>query len=167
MTDDAIIDRILLHEGGFVDHPADRGGPTNYGITAFTLGAARTLGRSATREEVRNLTRQEAKAIYHQMFIAAPGFSAITDGRLRHVVVDDAVMSGPAVAIRNLQLALKVPADGKLGPVTRAAIATCDAERTRVDVVKARCLRYGQIVKHDETQRAFILGWLSRALSFL
>ena len=167
MTNDAILERILLHEGGFVDHPSDRGGPTNYGITAFTLGAARSLGRSATREEVRALTRDEAKAIYQQMFIEAPGFSAIPDGPLRHVVVDDAVMSGPTVAIRNLQLALRVPADGKWGPVTQSAVVACDAARVRVDVVKARCLRYGQIVKHDDTQRAFIVGWLSRALSFL
>ncbi len=32
-TDAQIIDAILRREGGFVDHPADRGGATKYGIT--------------------------------------------------------------------------------------------------------------------------------------
>ena len=55
MTDDAILEGVLVREGGFADHPADRGGATRYGITAATLGSWRKLGRQATREEVRAL----------------------------------------------------------------------------------------------------------------
>ena len=30
---DDLIDKIIILEGGFTDHPADRGGPTRWGIT--------------------------------------------------------------------------------------------------------------------------------------
>ena len=36
-----ILDDILRREGGYVSHPADRGGPTNFGIAAQTLGSWR------------------------------------------------------------------------------------------------------------------------------
>ena len=38
---DRIIDGLIVAEGGYVDHPADRGGPTKYGITRKTLAAWR------------------------------------------------------------------------------------------------------------------------------
>ena len=54
---DEIIDDILRREGGYVDHPLDRGGPTNFGITQITLDA---LG---VPRSVRDLTIEEARRI--------------------------------------------------------------------------------------------------------
>ena len=65
-TIEQILDDILRREGGYVNHPADRGGPTNFGITAQTLGSWRKLGRPATAAEVQALTEPEARAIYRQ-----------------------------------------------------------------------------------------------------
>ena len=66
---DTILDEIIRREGGYVNHPADRGGPTNFGITAQTLGSWRKLGRPATAAEVQALTETEARAIYRQQYI--------------------------------------------------------------------------------------------------
>jgi lysozyme family protein len=63
---DTILDEIIRREGGYVNHPADRGGPTKYGITAQTLGRWRKLDRPATATEVKALTETEARAIYRQ-----------------------------------------------------------------------------------------------------
>ena len=36
---DAMITDVIRREGGYVNHPADKGGPTKYGITHKTLTA--------------------------------------------------------------------------------------------------------------------------------
>lgn len=90
-TIEQILDDILRREGGYVNHPADRGGPTNFGITAQTLGNWRKLGRPATATEVQALTENEASAIYRQQYISGPGFDAITHPALLHLLVDAGV----------------------------------------------------------------------------
>ena len=123
---DTILDDIMRREGGYVNHPADRGGPTNFGITAQTLGSWRKLGRPATAAEVQALTETEARAIYRQQYITDPGFEVITHPALLHLLVDAGVHSGAKRAAQWLQAALGVAADGVIGPKTRAALAATD-----------------------------------------
>lgn len=169
LTRAEMIDAVIIREGGerVTNHPNDRGSWTKFGITAATLGSARHLGRDATADEIKHLSIAEARAIYADRYIDGPGFGVIGDGRLLEVVFDDAVNMGPTAATRHLQLALKVPADGVIGPKTRVAIANCNRDEIVTGVTKARCLHYAQIVRDDHSQATFIVGWLSRALSFL
>ena len=60
MTIDQMLNDVLRREGGYVHDPADRGGPTHYGITQRTLRAWR--GQLVTAADVRDLTTAEAKA---------------------------------------------------------------------------------------------------------
>jgi len=103
---DTILDEIIRREGGYVNHPSDRGGPTNFGITAQTLGAWRKLGRPATAAEVQALTETEARAIYRHQYITGPGLDVITHPGLLHLLVDAGVHSGPKQAVQWLQSAL-------------------------------------------------------------
>lgn len=166
MSLDDVITGIIEREGGFVDDPADKGGATNMGITAATLGASRQLGRPATREEVRALRESEARAIYLQQYVVRPGFDDLPEWILP-LVVDDAVLSGVRTAVKTLQQAVGVPDDGVLGEKTRAALATKDPAAVRLAFVKARALRFARIVETNPTQAKFLRGWLTRALSFL
>ncbi len=54
MTKDEIFNAILGKEGGYVNHPDDKGGPTNWGITQAVARAHGFTG------DMRNLTRQQA-----------------------------------------------------------------------------------------------------------
>ena len=79
MTDDDIIAAIIRREGGFVDHAADRGGPTKYGITLAVLAAWR--GKAVYGADVQALTQEEARRIYQAHYLTP--FAAIKNDRER------------------------------------------------------------------------------------
>ncbi|MHC2997630.1 glycoside hydrolase family 108 protein [Tepidiphilus sp. HLB4] len=164
---DTILDEIIRREGGYVNHPADRGGPTNFGITAQTLGAWRKLGRPATAAEVKALTEPEARAIYRQQYLTDPGFEAITDAALLRLIVDSAVHSGPKRAVQWLQTALGVAADGVIGPKTRAALAQADPRALYAKVLGQRLRHLGRLITNDPKQSAFAAGWMNRMAEFV
>ena len=164
---DTILDEIIRREGGYVNHPADRGGPTNFGITAQTLGSWRQLGRPATAAEVQALTETEARAIYRQQYITGPGFETITDAALLHLLVDAGVHSGPKRAVQWLQSALGVTADGVIGPKTRAALAAADQGVLYGKVLGQRLRHLGRLITNDPKQSAFAAGWMNRMAEFV
>jgi lysozyme family protein len=114
---------VLSLEGGFVDHAADTGGPTNLGITLSTLARAR--GTSASLADVRALSRDEAAAIYRRFYWDPVRGDELPAG-VDLAVFDCAVHSGPRRAVSMLQGLLGVPVDGICGPVTLAAARSRD-----------------------------------------
>lgn len=168
---------ILRREGGFVDHPADRGGPTNFGITAATLGDWRGLGRPASREEVRALTEREARKIYTQRYLTDTGFAQIRNAKLRDLLLDCAVHHGPRRASIWLQEAVGVTADGKVGPKTLEAVANYgrgdDGRRRRsfaslrMTILSKRLVFLGALITNDPKQAVFAKGWMVRVSEFL
>lgn len=160
-----VIDGLLEREGGFTNHPADRGGATKYGITQAALAAWR--GHPVTIDDVRALDLPEARAIYLQRYIVGPGFDApqIKPG-LADQLVDYGVNSGPGVAISKLQALLGVAVDGVLGPQTLAALAAADQLKVNNSLAVARILMIGRLVAKAPSQVPFLVGWLARACEF-
>jgi lysozyme family protein len=147
--------QTLKHEGGYVDHPSDPGGATNLGVTIGTL--SQHLGRPATKAEVRALTPEAVKPIYKRNYWDA------VDGDLLHPAVayalyDYAVNSGPKRATIAVQRLVGVADDGKLGPITRAAIAKRDPS----DLVRAICHERLGFLRRLSTWRTFGKGWTRR-----
>lgn len=120
-------------EGGFVNHPRDKGGATNMGITIGTL--AKHRGTEVTVEDVRTLSRAEADAIFRKSYYTANRCGEMPE-RMAMVVYNAAVLSGPKRSIGFVQRgfnALGMTADGKpldvdgiLGPITMTAIRKTD-----------------------------------------
>ena len=164
MTDDDIIADIIRREGSdFTNHPADRGGPTKFGITHATL--ADWVGRPVAAAEVAALTEPEARAIYRARYITGLGFHRIADDALRAQVVDCAVLHGPGRAVKLLQAALGVDQDGVIGRQTLAALD--HAPDVRVRLAAHRLRRIAKIVADDPGQIVFLRGWVNRATEFL
>lgn len=166
---DSMIEALIVREGGYVNHPADRGGPTNCGITRETLAAWR--GCSVTVDDVKCLTPSEAAEIYRASYYYAPGIDTLPSALQAHVF-DIAVNSGPKTGIKLLQRALNrleagIKEDGVLGPVTRAAAEAYPSSDINHTLVEVRLRYYDDIVAADPKQRAFIDGWRKRAKSFL
>ena len=63
-----LLEALIEREGGYVDHPADRGGATRFGITE---AVARAHGY---RGPMRLLPRDEALAIYRRLYWLRPRF---------------------------------------------------------------------------------------------
>lgn len=160
-----IIDELIRREGGYVNHPADRGGPTKFGITQKTLGQWR--GRSVSAQEVRDLEESEARAVYAKLFVSEPKLDQVQDAALRELLIDCAVNHGPARAVKWLQTALGTPADGVIGPRTLAALAEQRAADLYKRVLAARIVFYGRLVTDDRAQAAFAAGWAARAAEFV
>jgi lysozyme family protein len=165
MTTEQAIDAVLRREGGYVNHPDDRGGCTNYGITRATLEAWR--GRRVTCEDVRALSVGEARSIYVTLYVTGPRFDEIADDRIRALCIDWAVQSGPVVAAKALQRAAGVEADGMIGPDTLAAVAGGDPARLYRAVLAARCDHIARILEVRADQRVFAAGWLRRLAEFV
>jgi lysozyme family protein len=122
------------HEGGLSTDRSDPGNwstgktgqgvfvGTKYGVTGRVLGAHRKLNRSATFEEVKALTLEEASDIYRQGYWGPARCDDLPSG-LDFAVFDFAINSGVSRAVRSLQAVLKVKADGVVGPVTLQAVS--------------------------------------------
>lgn len=149
------LSHVLKHEGGYADHPRDPGGATNMGITIGALSD--WLGRPATKAEVRELSRDVAAAIYHRRYWLPVRGDALGPG-LDLVVFDFAVNSGPGRAVKTLQAALGVSADGGMGPVTLSALA----KRDRPALIRDICARRRAFLRALPTYDAFGRGWEKR-----
>jgi len=168
MTDEEAIDIVLKFEGGFTDNPNDHGGPTNFGITAADFG--RFLGQAtpATADQVKNMTREQARAIYRKCYIEQPKFDQVSDPTLKLILIDSGVLFGTGRATRWLQQALNVTVDGVFGDKSKAALAAItDQARLAREVLGIRFQAIANIVVNDTSQIVLLRGWINRAVALL
>ncbi|MGL4727297.1 MAG: glycosyl hydrolase 108 family protein [Bosea sp. (in: a-proteobacteria)] len=147
-------------EGGYVDHPADKGGPTNMGITLETL--ARWRGHAVTAADVKALTRAEARQILTKQY-----FVPIRAGEMPSPVAlfayNISVMSGPGRAGEMIQRALiniglPVELDGDIGNETIGAVLRA----TPLALARAISDAYEQYLRDRPNFNVFGKGWMNR-----
>lgn len=150
---------LLKTEGGYVDDAHDPGGRTNLGVTQAAWEAFR--GTPSSEAEMRALTPKDVIPFYRVRYWDACKCDALPDG-LDYVIFDYAVNSGPSRAIHSLQEILGVPADGKIGPKTLAAVSTRAVENLIQGVCDSR-LAFMRAAKNPKTQEPlwprFGRGW--------
>lgn len=120
----SVMSAVFGHEGGYVNHKADPGGETNFGISK----------RSYPNVDIRNLTRTQAEDIYRADYWHKVRGDDLPAG-IDLVAMDGSVNSGVSRGSKWLQRALDVTADGAIGPVTIAAAKESDA----VQVIEKAC----------------------------
>lgn len=174
MSWDHVIDRIIDREGSrYTNHPADRGGPTRWGITLATL--KRACNANATAEDVRCLSEDTARDIYRQRYVEDPGFDAVAaqSARVAAELIDSGVNVGTRRASRWLQVALNAGldprvdllVDGICGDMTIDALRQYLAAREHAEDILLAMLNaqqgdhYLRLTRINRDQRVFVNGW--------
>jgi len=176
---DALIGGLIDREGGYVNHPADKGGPTCFGITE---AVARAHGFAGA---MKNLPRDEAAAIYRRLYWLRPRFDQVArrSSRIAAELFDTGVNMGPAVATTFLQRALTalnrnakdytdLTPDGRVGPLTLHALDVFLETRGKKsgETVLMRALealqgeRYLRLAERRPANEAFLYGWLANRI---
>lgn len=162
---------LVSREGEYVDDPADKGGPTRWGVTEKVARAAGYTG------SMRDYPLSSAKDLFAVKYWYEPRFSEVDrlSPYLAEELFDTGVNMGTATATRFLQRALNaldttgpgLKADGQIGLATLAALkAYSDARGIEGLKVLTRCcdaqqaVRYLEIVEGDPKQKRFAYGWL-------
>jgi lysozyme family protein len=172
---DELIDDLIAREGGFVDHPADKGGPTRWGITQ---AVARRHGYKGQMEE---LPRSVAALIYKKQYWRAPGFDQVAQSapKLAGELFDTGVNMGTGTAIGFLQRALNalnrngvdypdIAVDRTIGPDTLRVLKAFLAKRgppaegvltKAIDALQGA--HYVRLAEARPAQEAFLYGWIT------
>lgn len=155
---------VISVEGGYNDIAQDRGGATNLGISLRFLQSVRP---GATAADIRRLTIDDAKALYHQYFWQAyrcGDLPAPIDVAFFSIVVN----LPPTAAVRVLQNAtsragVRVTVDGVLGPQTLMGAASADRTELKRRLTAELCRYYHDLIMRDNSQGVFAAGWFYRA----
>jgi lysozyme family protein len=151
------LERVLVHEGGKVDHPKDPGGRTNQGVIQRVYDGYRKNAKKPL-QDVYLMTDAERDEIYRRQYWAAVQGDRLPDG-VDYVVFDGAVNSGPGQSIKWLQRALGIDADGVIGAVTLQAVASFGDYDELINQI---CDRRMAFLKALKTWATFGKGWQRR-----
>lgn len=187
---DKAVEHTFGKEGGFTGEHGlehDSGGPTNMGVTLGTLQACLRVDVDGDGwqdgdfnhdgvidwKDVELLPREVAKErIYRPRFWDAPGFARLEADLVATKAFDLGVHAGPRAAVAVLQRAANearpvgaelLRIDGRLGPLTAAAVNACDEELLLRAFAAEQAAFYLAIIEEDPTQAGFRRNWLRRA----
>ncbi len=149
-------------EGGFVDHPADKGGATNMGVTLKTF--REHYGNDKSVHDLKHMSNEQWGHIMNGYWDKCKA-DEIMSQSVAEIFVDWCVNSGLA-GIRRVQEIAGVRPDGIVGPVTVNAINAHSPEDLFNRIKDARKQFYVNIVRRDPSQKVFMNGWMNRIESF-
>lgn len=154
------IQKVLEHEGGYVNDPRDSGGETNFGISK----------RAYPNLKIRDLTKEDAIAIYLKDYWAPNNYDHIKNADIASKVFDMGVLLGSKTSNKLLQQTLNkmgasLVEDGILGPKSIKAINEAEPVSLLSQFKGQLEVRFRDIVKNRPANDVFLNGWLRRVYS--
>jgi len=147
--------KVIKHEGGYVNDPKDSGGETKYGISK----------RAYPDVDIKNLTLQDAKAIYKRDYWDRVKGDLIDSQEIAESIFDFGVNAGVRTASKMAQLVLDVEPDGKIGPKTIEVLNDFNKDLFMASYALAKVARYIYLCERNRKNKRFFYGWVRRALS--
>lgn len=180
---DQAFDIVLGLEGGFVDHGADPGGPTNMGISLRYLLRRGDLDGDGVLDgdldgdgdvdidDIKAVEAADAKALYNSGFWTPNRLYQVPNQAIATKVFDMAVNMGSKQAWRITQRAcnrfeeIQLEVDGIVGPKTLDAVNNL-ASPELLDVLREQQLAfYERLVNNKPDLAVFMTGWTNRAMA--
>ena len=155
---------ILSFEGGYVNDPHDKGGATNKGVTIAVwrkYGYDKNGDGKINEKDVMRISDADAIKIMKKIFWDAWKADEIKDQSVANILVDWLWASG-SYAITWTQRALGLKVDGKVGPVTVAAINKQPSKELFVKLHKLRLDYIDYICKKNANNLRYKKGWVIR-----
>ena len=172
------INKVLEHEGGFVHHPNDPGGATNWGVTknVYDQYMSAKLGRAYTSsiDEIKKMPIDVAIDIYKKLYWDKVQGDKIRKYAIALAIFDQAINRGVSSAVKQAQRVIKkldpmgfakISEDGVMGPATLQALNSV-AEKPFIDSYLAESkLFYQNLAQNKPSLQVFLPGWLNRVSS--
>lgn len=156
---------ILSFEGGFSNHPNDRGGATNKGVTIATwrqVGYDKDGDGDIDVDDLRLLTdRDVVERVMRPHYWNRWKADQIRSQSIADLLVDWVWASGKH-GITNVQRVLGVKVDGIVGPKTLAALNNSDQRALFDRIHNERVAFIDNLCRKDSSQTVFRKGWLRR-----
>ncbi len=146
---------VLVHEGGWANHPEDPGGATMKGVTLATY--RRHYGEDKSKDDLRNISDDELRNIYRSGYWSKCRCDKLPAG-VDYAVFDAAVNSGPGRSAKWLQAAVGAKQDGGIGPKTLSRVK----EYEPIQVTDDMCDRRLSFLRNLSTWSTFGRGWERR-----
>ena len=174
------VEKVLQHEGGFVDDPVDPGGATNYGISIRWL---RKVGDEdgdgwldgdldhdgdIDVDDIRGMSRDQAIDFYRTHFWEAYHYDQIKNQVIAEKVFDFTVNMGSRQSHKILQRACRacrhvIKDDGVIGKMTLSAVNNIP-HPTLITAIRSEAAGfYRLLVCKNKKLSKYINGWLNRA----
>ncbi len=164
---DRALQYTFKNEGGYSDHPADRGGATSrYGVTIEELSRWRKY--PVSKQDVKNMPEAECRELYRAWYWKPLGCDRIIAPSIAVVCFDIGIVRGIGVPPRYAQEicnahGAKLVIDGHIGPLTLQAINGMRHDVFIKDFAAKARNGFLTIVARRPSQVVFIKGWLNRA----
>jgi len=167
-------DLMMIHEGGWVNDPIDRGLETFRGISRKfwpnwsgwdIIDLAKTQSNFPANLKSNIDLNDLVIEFYKENFWDRWQADKINNQSIASIIVDWLLNSG-IWGIKIPQRILGLVEDGIVGPKTLNAVNSSNQKGLFQDVKNAREQFYWNIVKNNPSQSKFIKGWLNRLADF-
>lgn len=150
---------IKKWEGGFSNHPNDKGGATNKGVTLSTYRMV--YGKDKTVDDLKNMTESQWNYIFKKLYWDKWKADLIKNQSIADILVDWVWMSGTST-IKKIQALFGLTADGIVGNKTLSYINSNDQEEIFKKIWNRRKSFYDSLVANNPSQKVFLKGWMNR-----
>lgn len=150
------INRLLVHEGGYINHPSDPGGPTNFGITLADY--RRYINAKGTAADVRAMNKMQAVAIYASKYWNSQRLDDMPSG-VDYALFDYGVNSGIGRSGKVLKRLIGANANTSVISIENVAAVL---KRDQKTLIKAICDERRTFLRGLRTYPVFGKGWERR-----